>query len=53
MKKTKIEMKFEYIENLVDFQFLKIEYYYDGMNIEIIKYQFILTEKIEVDISKE
>ena len=43
-------MKFEYIENLVDFLYTKIEYYYDGMNIETQKPLFILIEKIDEDI---
>ena len=37
-------------ENYDDFQFLKIEYYCDGMNIEIKKYLYIFLEKTEVDI---
>lgn len=39
-----------YIENSEGFQYIKTGFYYDGMNIEIKKHQYILIERIEEDI---
>jgi len=39
----------KYIDIYEGFQYLKMGYYFDGMNIEIKKLLFILIEKIEED----
>jgi hypothetical protein len=46
----KYEMLLMFIENYEVFQYLKMLYYYDGMNIEIKEHLFILIEKIDEDI---
>ncbi len=45
-----IEKQFKFIDNYDDSLSIKIEFYYDGMNIETEKHLSTLIEKIEVDI---
>jgi hypothetical protein len=51
LKKKIVIIKLKkYIENYEDSLHSKIEYYFDGMNIEIKKLLYIFIEMIELDI---